>query len=168
VLCFALSALTLLAGCQEEHPACKQIKVSFEVLVWLSVWSKLQIACMCSMPSQNPPSSLASFKSRLVLPFWYWLTQVVPEKRPLNGYAVVSFSSDAAAAEHNYAGTDDKLAEPSYNRDDASTREVVEMSKLPDAQQPCDDEIPAIERADWPAPPHPAAAYPELCMCDLV
>ena len=31
------------------------------------------------------PSSLASFKSRLVLPFWYQLTQVVLEKRPLNG-----------------------------------------------------------------------------------
>ena len=31
------------------------------------------------------PSSLVSFKSRLVLPFWYWLTQVVPKKRPLNG-----------------------------------------------------------------------------------
>jgi len=30
------------------------------------------------------PSSLASFKSRLVLPFWYRLTQVVLEKRPLN------------------------------------------------------------------------------------
>ena len=28
-------------------------------------------------------SSLASFKSRLVLPFWYQLTQVVLEKRPL-------------------------------------------------------------------------------------
>ena len=27
---------------------------------------------------------LASVKSRLVLPFWYWLTQVVPEKGPLN------------------------------------------------------------------------------------
>jgi len=27
----------------------------------------------------------ASAKSRLVLPFWYWLTQVVPEKGPLNG-----------------------------------------------------------------------------------
>jgi len=26
------------------------------------------------------PSSLASFKSRLVLPFWYWLTQVVLER----------------------------------------------------------------------------------------
>jgi len=31
------------------------------------------------------PSILASLKSRLVLPFWYRLTQVVPEKRPLNG-----------------------------------------------------------------------------------
>jgi len=30
------------------------------------------------------PSSLASFKSRLVLPFWYRLAQVVLEKRPLN------------------------------------------------------------------------------------
>ena len=29
------------------------------------------------------PSSLASFKSRPVLPFWYWLAQVVLEKRPL-------------------------------------------------------------------------------------
>ena len=31
------------------------------------------------------PSSLASFKSRLVLPFWYLLTPVVLENRPLNG-----------------------------------------------------------------------------------
>jgi len=31
------------------------------------------------------PSSLASFKFRLVSPFWYRLTQVVLEKRPLNG-----------------------------------------------------------------------------------
>ena len=30
------------------------------------------------------PSYLASFKSRLVLPFWYRLTQVVLEMRPLN------------------------------------------------------------------------------------
>jgi len=30
------------------------------------------------------PSSLASFKSRLVSPFWYWFTPVVVEKRPLN------------------------------------------------------------------------------------
>ena len=31
------------------------------------------------------PSSLASFKSRLILPFWYRLTQDVLAKRPLNG-----------------------------------------------------------------------------------
>jgi len=30
-------------------------------------------------------SSLASFKSRLVLPFWYQLTEVVLGKRPLKG-----------------------------------------------------------------------------------
>ena len=39
-LCFAFSALTLLVGRQEGHPACK--KQSGEVLAWLSVWSKMQ------------------------------------------------------------------------------------------------------------------------------
>jgi len=39
---FAFSALTLLAGRQEEHPACK--KLSDEVLTWLFVWS---IWCHC-------------------------------------------------------------------------------------------------------------------------
>jgi len=34
-------------------------------------------------PKTTPP--LASFKSRLVLPSWYQLTQVVLEKRPLKG-----------------------------------------------------------------------------------
>jgi len=36
----AFSALTLLVGRQEGHPACK--KLSSEVLVWLSVWSEVQ------------------------------------------------------------------------------------------------------------------------------
>ena len=35
------------------------------------------------------PSSVASFKSRLVLPFWYRLTQHVLEKRLLKGCSVV-------------------------------------------------------------------------------
>ena len=35
--------------------------------------------------AQLMPLSLAPVKSRLVLPFWYRLTQVVLEKRPLNG-----------------------------------------------------------------------------------
>jgi len=46
------------------------------------------------MVQLNPktPSSLPSFKSRLVLPFWYWLTQVVLEKRLLNGCSSSSSS----------------------------------------------------------------------------
>ena len=35
------------------------------------------------------PPCLASFKSRLVLLFWYQLTQVVLEERPLNGCVCV-------------------------------------------------------------------------------
>jgi len=37
--------------------------------------------------------SLASVKSRLVLPFWYRLTWVIPEKGPLNGKWVCVFRS---------------------------------------------------------------------------
>jgi len=37
---YAFSALTLLVGRQEEHPACK--KLSAGVLAWLSVWSEVQ------------------------------------------------------------------------------------------------------------------------------
>ena len=42
----AFSALTLLVGRQEGHPVCK--KQSGGVLVWLSVWSKVQT---CIWPS---------------------------------------------------------------------------------------------------------------------
>jgi len=49
-----LIAFSALVGCQEEHPACKH---SDEVLVWLSVWSKVHIVCMVQLmplPSRNP------------------------------------------------------------------------------------------------------------------
>ena len=78
----AFSALTLLVGRQEGHPACK--KQSGGVLAWLSVWSKVQ-ACIWPSWCHCHSLSLAPVKSRLVLPFWYRLTQVVLEKRPLNG-----------------------------------------------------------------------------------
>ena len=83
---FAFSALTLLVGQQEEHPACK--KLSGGVLAWLSVWSEVQT---CTWPSwcHCHSLSLASVKSRLVLPFWYWLTHVVLEKVLLNGCVCV-------------------------------------------------------------------------------
>ena len=81
LLLVAFSALTLLVGRQEGHPACK--KQSGGVLAWFSVWSKMQT---CIWPSwcHCHSLSLASVKSRSVLPFWYWLTWVVPEKGPLN------------------------------------------------------------------------------------
>jgi len=53
---FAFSALTLLVGQQEGHPACKKTE-----------------------------------KSRLVLPFWYRLTRVVPDEGPLNMCVCVYF-----------------------------------------------------------------------------
>ena len=79
---FAFSALTLLVGWQEGHPACK--KLTGGVLMWLSVWSEVQ-TCICPSWCHCHSLSLASVKSRLVLPFSYWLTWVVPEKGPLNG-----------------------------------------------------------------------------------
>jgi len=75
--CCAFSALMLLVGRLEGHLACK--KLSGGVLEWLSVWSKMQT---CIWPSwcHCHSLSLASVKSRIVLPFWYRLTWVVPEK----------------------------------------------------------------------------------------
>jgi len=80
VCVLSFSALTLSVGRQEGHPACK--KLSSGVLAWSSVWSEVQT---CIWPSWCHCHSLsvASVKSRLVLPFWYWLTQVVPDKGPL-------------------------------------------------------------------------------------
>jgi len=82
----AFSALTLLVGQQDGHLACK--KQSGGVLAWLPVWSEVQTyiwpsCCHCHS------LSLASVKSTLLLPFWYRLTWVVPEKGPLNGCVCV-------------------------------------------------------------------------------
>jgi len=44
-------------------------KLTDEVLVWLSVWGEVQIVCKCPADATaipKTPSSLASFKSRLV------------------------------------------------------------------------------------------------------
>jgi len=46
IIDIAFSALTLLVGRQEGHPACK--KQSGGVLAWLSVWSRVQT---CIWPS---------------------------------------------------------------------------------------------------------------------
>ena len=80
------SALMLLVGRHDRHLACK--KLNGGVLALLSVWSELQ-TCIWPSLCHGHSLSLASVKSRLVLPFWYWLSQVVPDKGPLNGCVCV-------------------------------------------------------------------------------
>jgi len=53
----------------------------------------LRMVWLMPVPSQNPVIS-CSFKSRMFLPFWFRLTKVVLEMRPLNGCS----SSSAAVA----------------------------------------------------------------------
>jgi len=85
------SALTLFVRWLGIRKRIQPVKLSDEVLVWLSGVSADCIVQLMPLHPQTP-SSLASFKSRMVLPFspfWYWLTQVVVEKRPLNGLVVL-------------------------------------------------------------------------------
>jgi len=61
------------------------------VLAWLSLWSEVQ-TCIWPSCCHCHSLSVTSVKSRLVLPFWYWLTWVVPEKGSLNGCVCVCVS----------------------------------------------------------------------------
>jgi len=71
----------LLAGRQERHPTWKKTEWwGAGVVVSLEQGADLHMAQLCHCHSL----SLASVKSRLILPFWYQLTWVVPEKGPLN------------------------------------------------------------------------------------
>jgi len=66
------SALTLLAGRPEEHPVCKH----WVMTCWCGCGYLSGARCI----HPQTPLSLAVFKSRLVSPFWYRLTQVVLER----------------------------------------------------------------------------------------
>jgi len=69
------SALMLLVGRQEEHPASKTL--SGEVLAWLSVWSEVQMICIWSSWCHCHPIISCSSKIQNGLPFCCQLTQVV-------------------------------------------------------------------------------------------
>jgi len=64
----AFSALTLLVGRQEGHPACKKTSWWWGagVVICLERGADLNMAQLMPLPL----TSLASVKSRLVLPFW--------------------------------------------------------------------------------------------------
>ena len=80
----ALQCFDAVGWAAGRHPASK--KLSGGVLAWLSVLSEVQT---CIIIVQLMPLPLASVKSRLVLPFWYWLTWVVPDKGLLSGCVCV-------------------------------------------------------------------------------
>ena len=78
------SALTLLVGQQEGHPTCKKLSGG--------CWRGYLSGARCRL-AHGPAVAIATHcllqknlvKSRLDLAFWHWLTQVDPDKGPLNG-----------------------------------------------------------------------------------
>jgi len=76
------SLTTLLVGWQEEHLARKQM--SDEVLVWLSLWSKVQLICIWSSCCHWSIIISCFIKIQNGSAVCYWLTEVVLEKRTLN------------------------------------------------------------------------------------
>ena len=82
----AFSALTLLVGRQEGHPACKKWFVG----CWHGYLSGARCRLAYSPADATATQRLfASVKSRLVLSFWYRLTRVVLKKGPINGCVCV-------------------------------------------------------------------------------
>jgi len=69
LLLFAFSALMLLVGWQEGHPACK--KLSSEVLAWLSVWSEVQI---CIWPNGPADATATHYLLLQYNPDWLYLS----------------------------------------------------------------------------------------------
>ena len=82
--CCAFSALTLLVGRQEGHPACKKLG---GVLAWLSVWSEVQLHMAQLMPL---PLTVSCF-SKIQIGFTFLVQAHLgsPGKGPLNGCVCV-------------------------------------------------------------------------------
>jgi len=82
----AFSALKLLFGQQEEHLPHK----NWVMRCWCGYLSGAKCKWFSyGQANATATTSLALLKSRMVLPFLYWLSQAVLEKRPLNGGVVV-------------------------------------------------------------------------------
>jgi len=71
----SVSALILLVGCQEDHPACK--KMSDEVLVWLSVRSEVQIVHIMLQLMPLPVPSQYPIISCHLNPDWFFLSGTI-------------------------------------------------------------------------------------------
>ena len=88
----AFSNLSLLFGRQEGHPACKKTEWwGAGVVVCQERGADLHTVQLMPLPLNVS----ASVKSRLVLPFWYRFTRVVPDKEPLNGCVCVNMQHES-------------------------------------------------------------------------
>ena len=99
------------------------------MLAWLFVWSEVRT---CIWPSwcHCRSLSLASVKSRLVLPFWYRLTRVVPEKGPLNGCVCCSGPMvPTKNPEHSLAQLCQKCRHPSHYQP-ATISSIIKSRRL--------------------------------------
>jgi len=68
--------------------------------------------------------SLASVKSRLVLPFWYWLTWVVSDKGLLNGCVCVVGNKAAYTNETRYTCSTSRVVSYRENRSGISSLHI--------------------------------------------
>ena len=82
----AFSALTLLVGRQEGHPACK--KLSGGLLAWLSVWSEVQ-TCIYAQLMPLPLAVSCFSKIQIGFTFLVPAHPGSPGKGPLNGCVCV-------------------------------------------------------------------------------
>jgi len=78
----AFGALTLLVRCQEEHPSCEKT-LSDVVLVWLYLWSEMQMICIWFSWCHCHPILSCFIKIQNHLPFLCGLSHMVLERRPL-------------------------------------------------------------------------------------
>ena len=137
-----------LGGRKGIRPVKKQ---SGGVLALLSVWSEVQT---CIQPSwcHCHTLSLAPVKSRLVWPFWYRLTWVVPDKGPLSR-CILSFlfidafhvTFDKISSIRSIIGTfsNRRCAIPYYSRD------IQVILHFP--WHPSPIELPDLSSFPWPA-----------------
>jgi len=86
----AISALTLLIGQQEGHPACK----NWLMRCWCGYLSGARCKWFACVPADatTTPSSLASLQSRMIypVPFWCRLTQVSWKKAIKQMYSSIT------------------------------------------------------------------------------
>jgi len=74
------------------------------VLAWLSVWSEVQMICIWSGWCHCHPIISCFIKIHNGFTFWCWLTQVVLEKRPLNGCLLldITVKNSSITTKHSY------------------------------------------------------------------